>query len=749
MTNGCNVRKNNGKCESNNGTNRKILFAIFAATLCALSISIMAMADNEQDVEAADTVNAGDITISYVITAGIAKITGYESGYGNLVIPETINGYPVNEVGDYAFKNCTAITRLTLPARDISYGDDVFYGCTGVEWIDIHPGNPRIKSIDGVAFNIDGKVLLMYPAKSTRSAYTIPSGVEEIDEGAFMSSMKLTSLTLPSTLKEINDYAFYGCTGLRSITIPASVTSIGQYVFQHCMSLEEIKVDPGNLVYSDNSGILRTADTIITYPVAKKGGDYVASGTIKVIGPLAFFESKFLKNVEMISVETIKWGAFQDCKVLEDLDLGSVKTIEQDILSGCDKLTTVTVPASVTNLDDWAFRGCAKLTTIEVSSSSLYYASDNGVLFSKDKMSLISYPAGKPDIAYTVPSTVKTIRQFAFFGNILIETVTIPNSVTDIQSGAFTGCTSLKAVNIDGNNSNCVSVDGVLFNKEMTTLILYPSKKTGSSFTMPASVTEIKYDTFRECINLSSVNVAAGNTSFISDGGVLFNISKTELILYPGSKAGDTYTIPASVHYTYDFAFDHSVNLKNIYVESGNTYLSSSDGVLLSNKGRTITEYPGGRTGSGYVVPNGISMILTDPFNNGQDDIKVLAVREDVRFEESDVPEKTKIVRHSGAPISGISMSSNGGTDKITITLDAGSGKKVDGLTIELPNGEKVDATRNGNSWTFEATGMEYFVTADVSDSGILSGNIMFIVIGAVIAVVALLAVYFLFIRKR
>ena len=749
MTNGCNVRKSNGKCESNNGTNRKILFAIFAATLCALSISIMAMADDGQDVEAADTVNAGDITISYAITGGAAKITGYESGYGNLVIPETINGYPVNEVGDYAFRNCTSITRLTLPARDISYGNDVFYGCTGVEWIDIHPDNPRIKSIDGVAFSINGKVLLMYPAKDPRSAYTIPSGVEEIDEGAFMSSMKLTSITLPSTLNEINDYAFYGCTGLRSMTIPASVTSIGSYVFEHCMSLDRIEVDEANPIYKDDSGILRTADTVITYPVAKTGNDYVASGSIKVIGPRAFFECKFLKNVRMISTETIMWGAFQNCKELEVIDLGSVKTIEQDILYGCDKVTTVTVPASVTALDDWAFRGCAKLTTIEVSSSSLYYASDNGVLFNKGKTALISYPAGKPDIAYTVPSTVNTIRQFSFFYNVLIETVTIPNSVTDIKSGAFTGCTSLKAININGNNSNCVSVDGVLFNKEMTTLILYPSKKAGSSFTIPASVTEIKYDTFRECINLSSVNVAVGNTSFVSIDGVLFNISRTELILYPGSKAGDTYTIPSSVNYTYDFAFDHSVNLKNIYVESGNPDLSSSDGVLLSDKGRMIIEYPGGRAGNGYVVPNGISAILTDPFNNGQDDIKVLAVREDVRFEESDVPEKTKIVRHSGAPISGISMSSNGGTDKITVTLDAGSGKKVNGLTIELPNGEKVDATRNGNSWTFVATEMEYFVTADISDNGILSGNMMFIAIGAVIAVAALLAVYFLFIRKR
>ena len=743
MTNGCNVRKSNGKCESNNGTNRKILFVIFAATLCALSISIIAMSDDEQDVEAADTVKAGDITISYEITAGIAKIIGYESGYGNLVIPETINGNPVNEVGNYAFWNCTAITRLTLPARDISYGDDVFYGCTNLEWIDIHPGNPSIKSIDGVAFSIDGKVLLMYPAKSTRSAYTIPAGVEEIDRGAFMSSVRLTSLTLPSTLKEINDNAFYGCTELRSITIPASVTSIERYVFRNCASLEAINVVEGNPVYRSGSGALCMGDTLITYPMGKIGSSYTANG-IKTIEAGAFTGSRYLTTVTLLNVDTVEYNAFQDCKLLETVNFSSVKTIEHDILYGCDKVTTVTVPASVTALDDWAFRGCAKLTTIEVSSSSLYYASDNGVLFNKGKTALMSYPAGKPDITYTVPSTVNTIRQFSFFYNVLIETVYIPNSVTDIQSGAFTGCTSLKAININGNNSNCVSVDGVLFNKEMTTLILYPSKKAGSSYTIPATVTDIKYDTFRECTNLSSVNVAAGNISFVSIDGVLFNKAETELILYPGLKAGDSYTIPSSVNYTYDFAFDHSVNLKNIYVESGNPYLSSSDGVLLINKGRTIIEYPGGRTGNGYVVPNGINMILADPFNNGQDDIKVLAVRDNVRFEESDVPEKTKIVRHSGAPISGISMSSNGGTDKITVTLDAGSGKKVDGLTVESANGTRIDTTRNGNSWTFEATGMEYFVTADISDTG----NILMYVVIAVIAAAALVAVYFLFIRK-
>jgi|GEM_PF-5403835 len=741
MTNGCNVRKSNGKCESNNGTNRKILFAIFAATLCTLSVSIITMSDDEQNIEAADTVKAGDITISYLITPGAAKITGYESGRGNLVIPETINGYPVTEVENNAFRRCTSITRLTLPAKDISYGENVFYGCTGVERIDIHPNNPRIKSIDGVAFSIDGKVLLMYPAKSTRSAYTIPSGVEEIDRGAFMSSMKLTSLTLPSTLKTIKDEAFYECTGLTSITIPAYVTSIGQYVFQHCTSLNRIEVDDANPAYSDDSGILRTADTIITYPVAKEGNDYTASGAIKVIGPRAFYECKFLKNVRLISVETIEWGAFEGCKELEDLDLGSVKTIGQDILSGCDKLTTVTVPASVTNLDDWAFRGCAKLTAIDVSSSNPNYTSNSGVLFSKDTKTLISYPAGKPNLEYIVPPNVETIKQFAFFDNILIEIVTIPNSVTNIQSGAFVGCTSLKAINIDGTNSNCVSVNGVLFNKEMTTLILYPSKKEESSYTIPASVTKIDY-AFRECVYLESVNVESGNTSFISEGGVLFNATKTELILYPGLKAGNTYTIPSSVQYTHDFAFDHSVNLRNIYVEGGNTYISSSGGVLLRDKGRTLIEYPGGRTGSGYVVPNGIGTIQGDPFDNGQDNIKVLAIRDDVRFEESDVPEKIKIVRHSGAPISGISMSSNGGIDKITVTLDAGNGKEVKGLTVESASGEKIDATRNGNSWTFVADGNEYYVTADIGDN-----ILMYILIAAIIAA-ALAAVYFVFIRK-
>jgi hypothetical protein len=743
MTNGCNVRKSNGKCESNNGTNRKLLFAILAATLCALSVSIMAMSDDEQSVEAADTVKAGDITISYAIDGGTVKITGYEDGYGNLVIPETIDGYPVDEVGDNAFRNCTAITRLTLPARDISYGDGAFYGCIGIEWIDIHPGNPSIKSIDGAAFSINGKVLLMYPAKSSRSEYVIPSGVEEIDWGAFTSSVKLTSLTLPSTLKEIKDYAFYGCTGLRSITIPASVTSIGRYALWGCTSLDRITVASGNPIYIDRNDALCMGSTLITYPSGKPGPNYTTNN-ITVIESGAFVDCKYLVNVTLHGVDTVKGNAFQNCKVLETVNFSSVKTIGQDILYGCDKVTTVTVPASVTDLDDWAFRGCAKLTEIVVSSGNMNYTSESGVLFSKDKTVMMSYPAGKPDIAYTVPSTVKTIKQFAFYDNILIETVTIPNSVTSMSNGTFVRCISLKAINIDGTNSNCVSVDGVLFNKEMTTLILYPSKKAGNTYTIPASVTVIEHSAFKECINLASVNVAAGNTSFVSVDGVLFNAAKTDLILYPGSKAGDTYTIPSSVRYTYVSAFDHSVNLRNIYVESDNTVLSSSDGVLLSDNGRTIIEYPGGRTGSGYVVPNGINGILTDPFNNGQDSIKVLAVRDDVRFVESDLPERIKIVRHSGAPVSDISMSSNGGIDKITISLDAGSNKEVKDLIVELPNGTRVDVTRNGDSWTFVATEMEYFVTADISDTG----NILMYVVIAVIAAAALVAVYFLFIRK-
>ena len=151
-------------------------------------------------------------------------------------------------------------------------------------------------------------------------------------------------------------------------------------------------------------------------------------------------------------------------------------SIGEGAFGGCSGLTSVTIPNSVTFIGDYAFYGCDGLTSV------------------------------------TIPNSVTSIGDRAFDGCWNLTSVTIGNSVASIGEGAFGGCSRLTVINVDENNTAYFSIDGVLFNKSQTELILYPRRKQGA-YTIPNSVTSIGRSAFRECSGLTSVNIPNSVTS--------------------------------------------------------------------------------------------------------------------------------------------------------------------------------------------------------------------------------------------
>ena len=219
----------------------------------------------------------------YVISNGEVTITEYTGSTTEVVIPSTIEGYPVTSIGVWAFVGCSYIESITIPDSVTLIGAYAISSCDSLVSIKVNENNPNYTSVDGVLFNKDKTELITCPAGksgeytipdsvtligfgafhmcSSITNITIPNGVTSIDNGAFMYCKSLTSITIPDSVTSIGNGAFESCSSLISITIPNSVTSIGDGAFAGCDSLSEVKYegtaeDKENITFGDGNDIL-------------------------------------------------------------------------------------------------------------------------------------------------------------------------------------------------------------------------------------------------------------------------------------------------------------------------------------------------------------------------------------------------------------------------------------------------------------------------------------------------------------
>jgi hypothetical protein len=248
-------------------------------------------------------------------------------------------------------------------------------------------------------------------------------------------------------------------------------------------------------------------------------------------------------NSKTYSVTQIYPFAFSSCHSVTSIVIpNSVDSIEEGAFWGCINLASLNIPASVKKIGSYSFVGDTILTSITVDAANPYYKSSLGVLYNKNLNNLLSYPAGKPALSYTIPNTVDSIGDLAF-SYCKFTSVTIPNTVKYMAHGTFTMCNGLTSVyipasvrflrnnpfydcknmtsvTVDPANLENQSVDGVIFKKELgqplQTIIYYPPAKVGSSYVIPNTVTYVRSSTFLNCLNLTSITIPASVTKIRS-----------------------------------------------------------------------------------------------------------------------------------------------------------------------------------------------------------------------------------------
>lgn len=252
------------------------------------------------------------------------------------------------------------------------------------------------------------------------------------------------------------------------------------------------------------------------------------------------------------SVTSIGNNAFYSCKNLVNITIpDSITSIGNNAFEYCASLKSVLIPGSVKSIGNAAFNRCESLMNIEVIKNNSNYFSQDGVLFDKNKTKLIQYPIGNKRIAYDIPNGVKSFGDCAFDSCSTLKNITIPDSVTSIGWGVFSGSTSLTNIDVSENNLNYSSYEGVLFNKNKTELIKYPIGNERTSYNIPASVINFG-DVFSDCKNL--VNITIPNSVTNIGVGAFWQCANLASI-----------TITNSVTSIGNYAFYDCKNLKDIY----------------------------------------------------------------------------------------------------------------------------------------------------------------------------------------
>ena len=377
---------------------------------------------------------------------------------GDLQIPEEMAGERVASIGRYAFSDSLGLTSVDIPEGVQSIGVQAFSGCYDLMWIDFPS---TLRTIEPYAFGW-----------CTGLRYVeIPVGVTAIGAGAFMTCGYLETVVLPEGLTSISSNVFNFCCSLRTVTIPSTVTKIEPTAFNACSCLGRVYVTPGDeervsrllsesgvdvsgieFIGKTPEGLLINQGLLIGFEGMMQPGEaVVVPDCVTGMVDYVFAGMPMGSVVIPSSVKRISNYAFASCWQLNVVTLApSIESIGDGAFSWCSKLRSIVLPAALKEIGHFAFEGCSALREIAVMGGNSRYYSEGGVLYDRQKESLVCCPAGFED-ELQVPEGVTEIGYAACELCTKLKSVKLPTSVTNIEFGAFFSCTNLATLVFDGN----------------------------------------------------------------------------------------------------------------------------------------------------------------------------------------------------------------------------------------------------------------------------------------------------------
>ncbi|MBR6964348.1 MAG: leucine-rich repeat domain-containing protein [Prevotella sp.] len=354
------------------------------------------------------------------------------------------------------------------------------------------------------------------------------TNVISLESEAFQYCTNMSAIIIPYSVKRIGEMSFYECSSLKTLTISKNINYIGYFSLYGCSSLISFDVEESNMYFTSENGVLFNKDltTIVCYPLGKTASSYTIPDGVTTIGSVAFCD--------------------------------------------CTNLTSVTIPNSVTKIGSYAFSGCSNITSLKLPDNLKYiwYRAFQGCTGLK---------------SITLPETLESIDELAFSGCKSLTYLYIPQNVNYIGNSMCAFCSKLTSIDVADGNNNYMSIDGVLFDKNVTTLICYPAGKKGKSYTIPQSVTFLEKYSFSSCSNLTNLEIPSGvteiregsfyNCSALASVNLPNGLAKIDDMVFQDCEALTSVTIPNGVTSIGFQAFCYCTSLTSVTIPSSVTNL--------------------------------------------------------------------------------------------------------------------------------------------------------------------------------
>lgn len=522
----------------------------------------------QESIGTVTKITSGDFV--YTVEDNVATIVDYTGSANALVIPQTIDGRKIVRIGDYAlskkaklnsvvvpesvesigssaFEDSVDLKKVTLPDGVTKIGPSAFYGCSKLTTVNIPA---KLEEIDDYTFS----------GCTQLTDIKLSESVTYVGESAFEGCSNLNSVTLSENTETIGDCAFYECDSLYSINLE-NVSQIGAGAFVYCANLDDIDLTNCSLIGEYAFSVcqslinIKFPDSIYSIPQtafeytlweqsAPDGVLYAGDFAYKIIGDYSDKSLSFKNGTNAINDDFLTYN-----DTVESINIPeSVANIGVSAFEGCSALKTVTIPDSC-GVQAMAFYGCSSLTDINYNETAVWTAPSAFVetaWYNSQPDGIVYH--GKSACAYkgdfaateTIKDGTTIIVEGLFYGDEVLTSINLPDSVEYIGDMAFEDCINLKKISLpkslytlcDETFLGCESLESVELSEvvnigasafahctSLKSIVIPESVEFGiddSAFlnctslqkvTVNGNIQQIGSAVFMNCENLKSVNI--------------------------------------------------------------------------------------------------------------------------------------------------------------------------------------------------------------------------------------------------